>query len=184
MVVEADLMLGPGPAATLVVGPDVAAEPMMAVAGLLAELDPKGVVLGLYAAVASKVADVDGVVGAVPTGPGAAAFGLEADPMLVPFAVVESVPMLAELEFALEDGSRLYEHGLGGVPAPEEDSMIAGFESCMHLSVLGAVLVLVPDVIPKEVGMGIDLQLLPEPGLDAMNVPIAAVVFAFGPQTR
>lgn len=47
------------------------------------------------------------------------------------------------------------------------------------MSVLGAVLV--PegtDLLSKEAGMGIDLLLLPEAGLDAMNVMTAAVVSA------
>lgn len=193
MVVEAGLVLVPGP--ILVVGPDVVvvAEPMVAVPGLLAELAvPRGVALGLFAVVASTVVDDDAeFVVAVPTGPGAAAFafvGLEADPMLVLFAAclaVESVPMMAEHVFALEGGSMLDEHGLGVVLAPEVDSMKSGFERSMHLSVLGAVFV--PegtDVIPKEAGMGIDLQLLPEAGLDATNAMMAAVVFAFVPQPR
>lgn len=34
------------------------------------------------------------------------------------------------------------------------------------------------DVLSKEAGMGIDLLLLPEAGLDAMNVMTAAVAFA------
>lgn len=192
MVVEAGLVFVPGP--ILVVGPDVVvAEPMAAVAGLLAELAvPRGVALGLFAVVASTVVDDEAeFVVAVPTGPGAAAFafvGLEADPMLVLFAAclaVESVPMMAEHVFALEGGSMLDEHGLGVVLAPEVDSMKSGFECSMHLSVLGAVFV--PegtDVIPKEAGMGIDLQLLPEAGLDATNAMMAAVVFAFVPQPR
>lgn len=193
MVVEAGLVLVPGP--ILVVGPDVVvAEPTVAVAGLLAELAvPRGVALGLFAVVASTVVDdeAESVV-AAPTGPGAAAafafVGLEADPMLVLFAAclaVESVPMMAEHVLAPEGGSMLDEHGLGVVLAPEVDSMKSGFERSMHLSVLGAVFV--PegtDVIPKEAGMGIDLQLLPEAGLDATNAMMAAVVFASVPQPR
>lgn len=180
-VVEADLALGPG--ATEVV------EPAVDAAGLLAELAvPKGVVLGLFVALASTVVDDEAEVGvAVPMGPEAFA-GLEADPMLVTLAarsVVQTVPMVAELVFALEDGPRLDEHGSGAVRAPQVDSMAAGLEGPMHLSLLGAVLV--PegtDVVPKEAGMGIDLLLLPEAGLDATNVTTAAVVFAFVPLPR
>lgn len=187
-VVEADLTLGPG--ATVVVGPEIV-EPAVAAAGLLAELAvPKGVVLGLFVVLASTVVDDEAEVAvAVPMGPEAFAFvGLEADPMLVTLAarsVVETVPMVAELVFALEDGPRLDEHGSGAVRAPQVDSMAAGLEGPMHLSVLGAVLV--PegtDVVPKEAGMGIGLLLLPEAGLDATNVTTAAVVFAFVPLPR
>lgn len=132
-VVEAALALGPGP--TLVVGPDVV-EPTAAAAGLLAEVVPKGVVLGLFAAVESTVVDDDEaeLAVALPMGPGAAAFalvGLEADPMLVALAAYSAVataPMVAELVFALEGGPRLDEHGSGVVLAPQVDSMTAGFE--------------------------------------------------------
>lgn len=193
-VVEAGLVLAPGP--ILVVGSDVVvvAEPMVAVAGLLAELAvPRGVALGLFAVVVSTVLDAEAVfAAAVPTGPGAAAFalvGLEADPMLVPFAAdlgAESVPMVAEHVF--EDGSMLEQHGLEVVLAPEVDSMRSGCECSMHLSASGAVFV--PegtDVIPKEAGMGTGVQRLSEAGLDATHVMIAAAaaaVFAFGPQPR
>lgn len=183
-VVEAALALGPGP--TLVVGPDVV-EPTAAAAGPLAEAVPKGVVLGLFAVVESTGVDDDEaeLVVALPKGPGAAAsalVGLEVDPMLVALAaysVVATVPMVAELVFALEGGPRLDEHGSGVVLAPQVDSMTAGFEGSMYLSVLGAVLV--PegtDVLSKEAGMGTDLLLLPEAGLGAMNVMTAAVAFA------
>lgn len=191
MEVEAGLVLVPG--ATLVVGTDVVAGAMVAVAGLLLELvGPKRVVLGLLAGVVSTVVDHEAeVVVAVPMGPGAAAFsfvGLEADSRLVTFAeylVVERVPMKAELVFALEDGSRLNEHRLGVVLAPEVDSTIAGFEGSMHLSLSGAALV--PegtDVIPKKNGLGTDLRQLPEAGLDSTYVMIAAVVFSLVPQPR
>lgn len=192
MAVEAGLMLVPGP--ILAVGPDaVVAEPTVAVAGLLAERAvPRGVALGLFAVVVSTVVDDEAefVVG-VPTGPGPAAFalvGLEADPMLVPFAAdlgVERAPTKAEHVFALEDGSTLGEHGLGVVIAPEGHSMNSGLECSMYLSVLGVAFV--PegtDGIPKEAGMGTGLQPLPEAGLDATHVMIAAVVFAFAPQPR
>lgn len=192
MQVEAGLLLVPGP--ILLVGPDVVvAVPMVAFAELLAELGvPRGIALGHFAVAVSTVVDEEaGFVVVVPKGLGAAAFvfvGLEADPMLMSFAAylgVESVPMVAEHVSALEHGSISDEHGLGVVFAPEVDSMKSGFDCSMHLSVLGAVFVPVgTDVIPKEAGMEIDLQLLPEAGLDATNVVIAAVVFAFVPQPR
>lgn len=187
-VVEADLALGPG--ATVVVGPEVV-EPTVAAAGLLAELAvPKGAALGVFAVVASTVADDEaGFAAAVPMGPGAFAFvALEADPMLVTMAarsVVETAPMVAELVLALEGGPRLDEHGPGAGLAPRVDSMTAGSEGPMHLSALGAVLV--PegtDLVPKEAGMGIGLLLPPEAGLDATNGTTAAVVFALVPPPR
>lgn len=135
-VVAAVLALGPGP--TLAVGPDVV-EPMVAAAGLLAEVVPKGVVLGPFAVVESTVVDDDEaeLAVALPTGPGAAALalvGLESDPMLVALAAYSAfaaVPMVAELVFALEGGPRLDEHGSGVVLAPQGDSMTAGFEGSM-----------------------------------------------------
>lgn len=182
--VGAALALGPG--ATVVVGPEVV-EPTVAPAGLLAELAvPKGVVLGLFVVVASTVADDEAEL---PMGPGAFAFvGLEADPMLVTSAacsVVETAPMEAELVVALPDGPRLDERGSGAVLAPQGGSMTAGLEGPMHLSALGAVLA--PegtDFVPKEAGMGIDLLLLPEAGLDATNVTTAALAFARVPPPR
>lgn len=192
-VVEAGLTLLPGP--ILAAGPDAAAaaEPTVAVPGLLAELDvPRGVALGLFAAVVSTLVDDEaGFVVTVPTGPGTAALafvGLETDPMLVPFAAflgVVSVPMVAERVLALGDGSMLDEHELRVVLAPEVHSMKSGFECSTRLSVLRAAFA--PggtDVIPKEAGMAIDSHLLPEAELDAMNVVIVAVVFAFVAQPR
>lgn len=183
-VVEAALVLGPGP--TLAVGPDVV-EPTVAAAGPPAEVVPKGVVLGLFAVVESTVVDEEEaeLAVALPKGPGAAAFalvGLEVDPTLAALAaysVVAAVPMVAELVSALEGGPRLDEHGSGVALAPQVDSMTAGFEGSMWLSVLGAVLV--PegtDALSTEAGMGTDLLLLPEAGLDATTVMTAAVAFA------
>lgn len=135
---EAALAPGPGPGPTLVGGPGVV-EPTEAAAGLLAEVVPKGVVLGLFAVVESTGVDEDEAefAGALPRGPGAAAFalvGLELDPKLVALAgysVVATVPMVAELVFALEGGPRLGGHGSGVVLAPQVDSMTAGFEGSM-----------------------------------------------------
>lgn len=188
----------PAPGPNLVVGPDAGvAEPRVTVAGLLAEplaelAVPKGVALGLLAAVAPTVVGGEAdFVAVVPTGPGAAAFvlvGLGADPMLAPFAAClggESAPAVAEHVFAHEDGSMLDERGLWVALAPEVGSMNSGFESSTRLSALGAVFV--PegtDVIPKGVGMGTDSQLLPEAGRDATTVTAAAVAFACVPQPR
>lgn len=89
-VVEAALALALGPGPTLVGGPDVV-EPTAAAAGPLAEVVPKGVVLGPFAVVEPTAVDGDEaeLAAALPMGPGAAAFapvGLEDDPMPVALA--------------------------------------------------------------------------------------------------
>lgn len=143
-VVEADLVLGP--VAMLVVQPDaVVAEPMAAVAGILAEpVEPKEVVLGIFAGVVAPMAvDAEGhLERAVPMGPlAAAAFVLEVDPKLVAFAADlaahESVSRVAEpvneTVVALEAGSRMAEHVSGLELALEADSRMAEFEGSKYL---------------------------------------------------
>lgn len=181
-VLEAGLTLVPGPSLV------VAAESMVAVAGRRAEpAVPRGA--GLSAVVGEEAE----VVAAAPMGPGAAASvsaGLEAEPTLVPFAAylgVESATTGAEQVFAPEGSSTLDEHGLEVVLAPEADSMTSGCEGSMNLSALGAVLVPEgPGVRPRKAGTGTALHLLPEAGLGATNVMIAAAAsaFAFVPQPR
>lgn len=140
-VVEAGLVLGP--VAMLVVEPDaVVAEPMAAVAGILAEpVEPMGVALEISAGVvASMVVDDETVsVMAVPMGPEAAAalVGLEVDPKSIAFAadsaVHESAPRVAETVFALETGPRMAEYLFVLVFALEADSRMAAFEGSMYL---------------------------------------------------
>lgn len=162
MMVEVDLMLGHGTMVVLELDAD-AVEPSVAAAGILADLDvPMRVVIGSFAGVAASMrVDEESVfVVAVPMGPGFAAVvstGLEFDPRLVAFAaglaVLESVPNVAESVFPLEDGSRM-----------------AGFESSKYFS--GLEVGLGPEggeVFPMEVGVVIDLLLVPDVELDAKN---------------
>lgn len=150
-VVEAALVLGP--VAMLVVEPDaVVPEPMVAVAGILAELvEPKEVVLGIFAGVvASMVVVAESLfVMAVPMGHGAAAaLVLEVDPKLVAsaadLAAHESVSRVAEpvdeTVVALEAGSREAEHVSELVLVLEADSRMAEFEGSKYLWGVGAVL--------------------------------------------
>lgn len=162
-VAEADLELGP--AAMLVVEPDaVVAEPIVAVAGILAEpVEPKGVALEIFAGVVAPMVVDDAAVfeKAVPMGPGAAAalVGLEVDPKMVAFlaylVVHEIVPKVA-----------------GPLFAHEADSRMAGFEGSKYLGELEAVLGSGrADVLPMVVVVGTDLEV--DPGaaleLDAKN---------------
>lgn len=160
-VVEADLELGP--VAMLVVEPDaVVAEPMVAVAGILAEpVEPKRVVPEIFAGVVASMEVETVFVKAEPMGPGAVAalVGLEVDPRLVAFpaylVVHESVPRVAETLFAHEADSRMA--GL------EESKYLGGLEA-----VLGSERV---DVLPKVVVLGTDLEVVPGAALeiDAKN---------------
>lgn len=148
-VVVADLVLGP--VAMLAVEPGVVvAEPMVVVAGILAEpVEPKEVVLGNFAGVvAPMVVDAESLfVMAVPMGAGAAvALVLEVEPKLVAsaadLAAHESVSRVAEPVAepvtALEAGPRIAEHVSGLVPAL--DSKMAEFEASKYLSRFEAVL--------------------------------------------
>lgn len=141
-MVEADLVLGS--VAKVVEEPDaVAAEPMVAVAGILAEpVEPKGVVLEVFAeVVASMMFGIVPVsVMAVPTVPGPAAAaldGLEIDPKMMALAADlaahESAPRVAESALALEAGPKMAEHLFVLVVALEADSRMAAFEGSRYL---------------------------------------------------
>lgn len=183
-MVEVDPVLGP--VAMLVVEPGVVvAEPMAVVAEVLAEpVEPKGVVLGVFAGVvAPMVVEAESVfVLAVPMGVGTAValVVLEVDPKLVALAADlaahEGVPRVAEpvaeTVFALEAGPRVAERLSELVLALEADSRMAGFEESKYLwgleTVLGSELV---DVLPKVAVVGTDLEVAPgaELELDAKN---------------
>lgn len=147
---EADLVLGP--VAMLVVEPDaVVAEPMVAVAGILAgPVEPKEVVLGIFAGVEPMMVDAEGLfVMAVPMVPGAAAaLVLEVDPKLVAFAADlaahENVSRVAgpvdETVVALDPWPMMAEHVSGLVLALEADSRMAEFEGSKYLWEVEAVL--------------------------------------------
>lgn len=140
-MVEADLVLGS--VAKVVEEPDaVAAEPMVAAAGILAEpVEPKGAALEVFAeVVASMMFGIVPVsVMAVPTVPGAAAalVGLEIDPKMVALAADlaahESVPRVDESVLALEAGPKMAEHLSVLVVALEADSRMAAFEGSRYL---------------------------------------------------
>lgn len=176
-VVEADLLLGP--VAILVVADAVVAEPMVAVAGILAEpVDPKEVVLGIFAGVlAPMMVDVESLsVMAVPMGPGAAAaLLLEGDPKLVAFAADlaahETVPRVAEPVVARDAGSRMAELVSGLVIALEADSRMAEFEGSMYLKVVEAVLEAEQVDSSKVAVVGTDFEVVPGDALelDATN---------------
>lgn len=155
--VEAELVLEP--VTTLVVEPDaVVAEPMVAVAGILAEpAEPKEAVLGTFAGVVAPmvVAAESLFVMAVPMGLGvAAALVLEVDPTLVAFAADlvahESVSRVAEPVVALEAGPRVAEF--------EGPKYLWGAEA-----VLGSEQV---DVSPKVAVVGTDSEVVPGAALE------------------
>lgn len=141
-MVEADLVLAS--VAKVVDEPDaVAAEPMVAVAGILAELvEPRGAALEVFAeVVASMMFGIVPVsVMAVPMGPEAAAAALvvlEVDPKMVALAADltahESAPRVAESVLALEAGPKMAVHLFVLVVAPEADSRVAAFEGSRYL---------------------------------------------------
>lgn len=189
-MVEADLVLGL--VAMLVVEPDaVVAEPMVVVAGILAEpVEPKEVVSQTFAGVVAPMVDeAESVfVMAVPMGPvaSAALIDLEVDPNLVAFAADfeahESVSRVAETVLALEAGPRTDEHLSGLVLAPEADSRMAGFEGSRYLWGFEAVLGFEQaGVSPKVAAVWTDLEAVPGAALelDAKNWLMAAVAMVF-----
>ena len=177
-VVKLHLVLGP--VARLDVEPDaVVAEPRMAVAVILAEpVEPREVVLGIFAVVgAPMMADAEcRFVMAVPKRPGPApALALEAYPKLVAFAVVvaahENVSRMAEpvaeAVVALEAGPRMAEHVSGLVLALEVDSMMAESEGSKYLRGFEAVLGSEKfDMSPKMAVLGTDLEVVPGVALE------------------
>lgn len=175
-VAEVDLVLGP--VAMLVLEPDaVVAEPMEAVAGILAELvEPRAVVLGVVAPIVVDAEHPFLVVESMKPGV-AAALPLEVDPKFAEGVTAHRIVSrrtepVAETVVALEVGSRMAEHLSGPVPAPEVDSRMAEFEESMYL--WRAEAVLVPekaDVSPKVAVVGTDLGVAPGAALemDARN---------------
>lgn len=193
MFAEADVMLGVVP--TIVAKPDaVVVEPMVAVAGVLAEL-VEPTVVALFAEVAAPMGLVVGspFVKGVSTGSGLVAVDVlgfvtmlaefvgtvavhwSVPKMTEPGAVVETVVLLvaesrvaeAGFEFVLEDGSSLA--GFGGSKYLWESEAVLGSEQA--------------DVLPMKVAWESDLRVVPSLEVGA-NQQVTVAGFALVLQSK